>query len=162
MLGGCLEAALGRVTPALLRALLSISSRQAEIPVNPRRGPRGGAGPVPVPSSQRMKPRLRRPSGQPDTHSRPPASSAAWSSRPGLRHSGRTRYWKSRAYLTHPSSGPSDPRGRGASSEEPMVQVSTRLLAVGGTPARGAPGRGGGGSAPMPLQNSDGWPWTRG
>lgn len=43
-----------------------------------------------------------------------------------------------------------------------MVQVSTRLLAVGGTPARGAPGRGGGGSAPMPLQNSDGWPWTRG
>ena len=67
-LGGCLEAALGRVTPALLRALLS-SSAQEEITVNPRRGPRGGAGPVLVPSSQRRKLRLIQPSGRPDAHS---------------------------------------------------------------------------------------------
>lgn len=100
MLGGCLEAALG-----LLRGLLSISHRQAEIPVNPRRGPGGGAGPVLVPSSQRRKPRLSRPSGPPDAHSQPPCElgsleQPSWADTRATPGSGRA----GPTYLTHLSS----------------------------------------------------------
>lgn len=145
-----------------LRGLLSISHKQAEIPVNPRRGPSGGAGPVLVPSSQRRKPRLSRPSGRPDAHSRPPASSAAWSSHPGLTLGPRpvpggqglsTSLTQVQDQVT--------PGAEKQVGEEPMVQASTACCGV--DHSEGSPGEGWGQGTPPPhRQNSNDRRWDPG
>ena len=143
-----------------LRGLLSISHKQAEIPVNPPRGPSGGAGPVLVPSSQRRKPRLSRPSGRPPTAAPCELCSLeqlSWADTRATPGSGRA----GPIYLTHPSSGPSDPRGRGA-GRGGADGPSKHCLLWGG-PQRGEPRGGvGAGNAPTPRQNSNDRPWDPG
>lgn len=161
MLGGCLEAALGPVTPALLRSLTERQQQTSGDPSEPSSWPPWGAGPVPVPSSQRMKPGSRaaqRPAGTPTAGplrlcSLEQPSGLGLQTHPVLEETGPTSLTQVQDQVT-----------LGAEEQvvrEPMVQVSTRLLAVGGTP-RSRGGRSKGRERPMPLQNSDGWPWTRG
>ena len=165
-LRGCLEGSFQVVTERVTLAVTSLcweltehQPRMSGEPTEPSPRP-WGAGALLVPISRRRKLRPSWSGSRPSVHSGPQASTAALSSCPGREPSGHAQFWKeSGAYLTHHSSGLSDPRGREASLG--VSGWSKRALEDG--PRRGAPwGMGWGQGTPilgqhphLALQNSN-------